>query len=297
MAYSYGTQGAPAVGGGAPGLPSRKQADQSTYTRIVSGSGVLIPPQGAKMMRVACIGGGGGGNVSATTANVGWAGGGGGCAASKIVPAVPISYSIGAAGTYNVNGGDTIADFSGYHLVGGGGKSGSNSPNGGVGSGGDYNFNGGEGAVNNTNRGAVSANLCGGGAAGPNGNGGNGGGSDNSPATFITATDGQYSGTGWGSGGGGGGVPVGDTTLCALGGGGTGARGGYFKSVNTPPKNPSQSPWGLNGVDSVTPASESYTTTGGEMGGGGSVVSNAQTPPIWRAKNGGSGGMVVEWFY
>lgn len=280
--------------------PRKIQADQSTYTRIVSGSGVLIPPQGAKFMRVAVIGGGGGGATSPTTASVGWAGGGGGCAASKTVSATAISYSIGSAGTFNTNGGDTIAEFSGYRLIGGGGKSASSAPNRGIGSGGDYNFNGGEGAVNETLMSGVSVCLCGGGAAGPNGNGGAGGASDSDQSTFITATNGQYAGTGWGAGGGGGGgggVHPGTTALIALGGGGTGARGGYLKGIANAPKNPAQMPWGLNGADSVTPNAEDYTTAGGEMGGGGGVLSNTQTPPWPRAKAGGSGGMVVEWFY
>jgi hypothetical protein len=83
MSYTYGMKGAPAVGNGLGGLP-RKQAAlglQSTYTRIVSGSGVLNPPANAKFMRVAVIGGGGGGGARSeptTTANRAGQGGAGG---------------------------------------------------------------------------------------------------------------------------------------------------------------------------------------------------------------------------
>src|SRR5690606_12050084 len=75
---------------------------ESRYSRILSGSGTLTPPAGAKAMRVAVIGPGGAAasrthNTSATSRTV-MGGTGGGCAASKIVRASPIAYSIGVPG-------------------------------------------------------------------------------------------------------------------------------------------------------------------------------------------------------
>lgn len=269
MSYTYGTKGAPAVGGGVPGLPQRIQATQSTYTRIVSGSGVLIPPQNAVYMRVAVIGGGGGGRGTSTSGNK-YAGGGGGCAASKIVAASPVAYSIGAGGDGRLgtsgngtNGGDTTASFAGYKLVGGGGTGGTTTSGaGGVGSGGDYNFNGGDGRL-----GASTSGAAGGGGAGPNGDG----------ATFSTTpTNGPFSNTGWGAGGGG-------IYVSASSGHGAGVTNA---AISTATDAPMCYPWGGPEVNGH----------GGEMGGGGKADYNATTGSI-ASDSGGSGGMVVEWFY
>jgi hypothetical protein len=151
----------------------------STFSRIVSGSGTLAPPEGAKAMRVAAVGAGGGGYGYLTSECSG--GGGGGCAASKIVPAEVIAYSIGvggnASGGSNVaggTGGNTTASFGSYSLAGHGGAGGvtSSSPGvaaGGTGTGGDYWFRGGSAKYSFNN------SSSGGGGAGPNGNGGDGG--------------------------------------------------------------------------------------------------------------------------
>lgn len=111
---------------------------RSTYfTDTVAGSGkTKTVPTGAVYMRVAVIGGGGGGNNSGGA-------GGGGCAATKIIPASTITYTVGDGGTAGNNGGDSTATFTGYSLVGGGGKAYTTSGNGGTASGGDYNFTGG----------------------------------------------------------------------------------------------------------------------------------------------------------
>ncbi|WP_144049428.1 hypothetical protein [Vreelandella massiliensis] len=150
------------------------QVEYSEYTRIVSGSGTLQPPTGAKAMRVAAIGAGGGAASilnRALSDNSDWetsacGGGGGGCAATKIVKAEPVTYSIGLGGVsekdyaeqYNLfvaasgnDGGDTTATFGSYSLVGTGGEGG-HASNVGVelswsssvsGQGGDYSFTGG----------------------------------------------------------------------------------------------------------------------------------------------------------
>ena len=237
------------------------QPESTTYTRIVSGSGVLIPPQGAKLMRVAVIGGGACGYYNGT---VGFGGCGGGCAASKIVPASSITYSIGAGGnTTTQKGGDTTASFIGYELIGGGGNSSYLAPPyGGVGKGGDYNYSGGS-AISTTS-------LCGGGGgAGPGGPGGDGGPGQGSETSFVA---------GWGAKGGQG------------SGTGLGAGTGAFSPPSSPATNDMFAvyPWGSGITDSVA------NTTAGVMGGGGRSGATTGWSTIGL---GGSGGMVVEWFY
>lgn len=292
MGYPYGMQGAPAVGQGAPGLPKRWQPAASTYTRIVSGSGVLIPPQGAKMMRVAVIGGGGGGlgsNSGGSYAAAG--GGGGGCAASKIVPVSPIAYAIGGGGVGGITwgvpagaGGDTTASFPGYLLIGRGGAGGGATPVlEGQGSGGDYNFTGGTPRYITTSSITVLG-VSGSGAAGPNGNGGVGGYYGDTVGT-LNPTSGTYTGTGWGPGGGsGGGVSSNPNNI---GGSGTGKdnRGVYYQAGELTTAIPD--PWGVAPVTTTTGG-----TVGGEMGGGGAGKCATN-----QGFSGGSGGMVVEWFY
>lgn len=242
----------------------RKQAERSTYTRIVSGEGVLIPPQGARLMRVAVIGAGGSGSY--VTSGNGGGGGGGGCAASKIVSAAPIAYSIGIGGASRstlgngFNGGDTTVSFGSYQLVGQGGRAGTTSGGlGGSGFGGDYNFTGGAGATSTSNQA-----VRGGGGAGPNGNGGDG--------NIRNVT---FANTGWGAAGG-----FGGNTNNYYGGSGTGA---YFVAEATIDLEVIDYPWGRDGIRGAK--------TGGEMGGGGAGGVSATTGA------GGSGGMVVEWFY
>jgi hypothetical protein len=179
------------------GLPKAAgfQPKATTYSRIVSGSGVLIPPEGAKLMRVAVIGAGA---TRAGTSTSVPGGGAGGCAATKIVAATEITYSIGVApSSPNIAGGDTTALFAEYNLIGGGGGQ-SSIQLGGTASGGDYNFSGGNGAPGGTN-------ANGGSAAGPNGAGASG---------STSVVPGQVSGAGWGPGGG----------SCS---GGSGQKGGF----------------------------------------------------------------------
>ena len=128
------------------------------------------PPSGASYMRF-FITGGGSDNLDNTNQ-----GGGAGCAATKIIPASTITYTLGAGSlVYTTPGEPSYATVSGYSLVANGGAY----RTGGTASGGDYNFSGGNGSAGNA-----------GGAAGPNGAGG-------------SASDGAFSNTGWGYGGGG----------------------------------------------------------------------------------------------
>lgn len=242
----------------------------STFSRIVSGSGTLNPPADAVAMRVAVIGAGGSGRVAPSGSGNSGGGGGGGCAASKIVTAVPIQYTIGVGGAARPGGGktngysgtNTTAAFGSYVLVGGGGGGGTTVAGpGGVASGGDYNFDGGNGFLDY--RGAIG----GGGGAGPNGAGGDGADGVVVPWTFTNS--------GWGSGGGAGGTSVNS------GGFGT----GLFGNINLPDP-PADFPWGRN-------YSGVIGQHGGEMGGGGGGRVHDSLP----GGAGGSGGMVVEWFY
>jgi hypothetical protein len=152
---------------------------RSSITMYLIGTS-LTPPLGAKFMRVAAIGPGGDGGAASTTG-----GGGGGCAATKIVPASAITFSIGVSG--RGTGTPTTASFNGYNLVGGAGGTGS-PESGGVGSGGDFNFAGGT---------ASSSGRSGGGAAGPAGPG------RASPSSSTVSDAAALTNNGWSIGGGG----------------------------------------------------------------------------------------------
>lgn len=201
MTYTYGTHGSPAVGGGLPGLPQRGDSggkpQRSTYTRIVTpGSGVIEPPEGAKLMRVAVVGAGGGTPASNTGRSCG---GGGGCSATNLVKAESIEYTVGA-NSVGADGGSSYAQFGAYSLIATGGRAGGTGAGvgvGGVGVGGDYNYSGGTGGGSG-----------GGGAGGPAGEGGS------DAANTPNVSD------GWGVGGGGSGFSH------SYGGGGSGANGG-----------------------------------------------------------------------
>jgi len=312
MPYQYGMQTSPSGGNGLGGLPKKQTTPQEvSYTsitplRVPGFRGTIVPPANAKYMRVAVIGGGGGGRAS--NSNFG-GGGGGGCAASKLVPACPISYTLGAGGaavagvsaipTAASNGGDSTAIFAGRVLVGGGGTvGGSGAGQGGIGSGGDYNHSGGAGLGQTSTSGGT-----GGGAAGPNGAGGAGvagGAGGNSTAGLV----GLASGPGWGAGGGQGGNTVMGTTnghRAMSGGGGTGVPAGAVEAATTQ-NNPLlrgpdiQDIWGrcsASGTSNGTTTPTSFTSAGGEMGGGGIGV----FLDTYTATTGGVGGIVVEWFY
>ena len=281
MPYQYGMQNSPSGGNGLGGLPKKQTTPkQVNFTRIVTaGSGTILPPANAKYMRVAAIGTGGAGYAvgsSGTQAS----GSGAGCAASKIVPASPISYTISAT-----SGSNTTATFPGYSLVGGGGLSGFNGSGvqlGGIGVGGDYNFQGGSSAFN-------SNVASGGGGAGPNGNGGNGSAAGSTPGS-SGGQSGLFSGTGWGVGGGAGGptyVSGGD--YLAVGGAGfgsfSGSIGGSPGSGVPATTNPTGGP-----SQSLSIGSGFASTAGGVGGGGGGAGYTASSA-------GGIGCVLVEWFY
>ena len=179
MPYPYGLQGAPAVGGGLPGLPQRGSgsvagADPSgppamrIFIRPGEGQQQFYnTPEWASYARVTALGKGGRGRggtaglpVTGTTSH---GGGGAGLAGTNIelAPAgVPIVVSFDADATR--------VSFLGYQLTAGNGGDATDSAAGagGLGSGGAVNFNGGSGALNSGGN-----NGGGGGAAGRGGNG------------------------------------------------------------------------------------------------------------------------------
>lgn len=250
------------------------KVEYSEYTRIVSGSGTLEPPAGAKAMRVAVIGGGAAGSNER-------GGGGGGCAATRIVKAEAITYSIGAGGVSSgdIDGSDTTATFGIYALVGGGATGATR----GSSSGGDYNYLGGNG------------NRSGGGGAGPGGDAASGVASISSEGATGHFQD------GWGVPGGNSGATsyLSNTNYGYIyayaGGGGAGAAGGSA-SAGTDRRGESSgsSLWGRSGGMSICYETRKTAGDGGEMGGGGGAAKDRYA---WAHGNGGSGGMVVEWFF
>jgi hypothetical protein len=273
MPYQYGMQNSPSGGNGLGGLPKKQTTPKTVnFTRIVTaGSGVIVPPANAKYMRVAVVGAGG------SSVNQ-YGAGGGACAASKIVPAAPITYNVGAANTSvsPYDGGASTASFPGYSLVanGGGGRTGSTGAAGGAaGLTGDYNFRGGP---SNTGTG-----TGGGGAAGPNGNGGTGSLAYDGVSDRV-GFDGSFSGTGWGPGGGAGGNNRGAFPNGLPGAGsGSSAVGTLLFAGSAPAVSPSF--FGL-------PYTAVNSSDGGVMGGGAGGSGSGTVA-------GGVGGIVVEWFY
>lgn len=220
--------------------PSRGGGGISRSSIAVYTSGTsLTPPDGAKFMRVAAIGPGEKGGSSSADGG----GGGGGCAATKIVPAQPITYTIGANiyGFPNWVRTPTTVSFGDRTLT----AFGAVGRNGGYGSGGDYNFNGGN---------ASTSSNAGGGSAGPAGHGGAAG----SPAPAMANN-------GWSIGGGGGGASnssVGGGAPGCPGRGGAGAGGAgqtIFGSVNVNNETTGMTPGGGGGVGAI------YTATAGAM--------------------------------
>lgn len=261
---------------------SNFQMSRSSYTLVRSGSGTITPPTGATLMRVAAIGGGGGGKTG-TGAYERYGGGGGGCAASKIVQAASISYSVGAGGGNYADGANTTASWTGRSLTGGGGKGAHNAGSGGTASGGDYNFSGGSGDTGAANWEAAP----GGGAAGPYGPGGNCATTSNSPGAEPSLAS-----EGWGVGGGRGAFYAGGNSNDNTGqAGGPGGSAISAKQVNNfilikagaNPWNPVAAPIGSDGA---------YKNAA--IGGG---ANSSRSGSYDTTYIGGDGAVFVEWFY
>lgn len=282
MTYPYGTHGAPAVGGGLPGLPRRGSEQQNVdllylgFTRLRGPittsdlSGVLDKLEGATHMRVALIGGGGFGT---NTPGAYQGGGGGSCASTKMIPATLIEYTVGGRGR------DSLAVFAGYELFAGAGTS----LQGGTATGGDRNYPGG-------NPGVLSGSYSpGGGAAGPSGKGG-----DAATEEGVSGEPGEWGPDWWGPGGGGGGSFV--SSRSASAGSGPGQEGGI--SIDAAFNLGSGFTFLSSALDNRLGTRAGLTASGnsgsliaglpGEPGGGG--VGRNTSPA------GAPGGLFVEWF-
>jgi hypothetical protein len=295
MSYAYGTRGAPAVGGGLPGLPQRGDSggklQRSAYTRIVTpGSGVIEPPEGAKFMRAAVVGGG-------TIGNSFGDGGGAGCAATKIIPATSIQYTLTAAATSaNPTGGTNTLVIPGYPtlIASGAPVPTSGSAPGGTASGGDYNYPGGAGGTTNY--------RSPGGAAGPGGPGGNGVSGGSAGGAYIGQIPDVVNQDWPIPGGQGGNVARSNATnsvLVVTTGAGAGALSRPVLAAQTLTAGNnvyagagpiSFAPFGRTNCQLLSLANGGggvNIESGGEFGGG--AAQGASTAPI--------GGIVVEWFY
>lgn len=291
MTYPYGTKGAPAVGGGLPGLPRRSQEKSEFHIPVVidldEGEGEYIIPAGRTGFRVTAVGAGGAGYAAASGEKSG--GGGGGVAVSPALPTngrqVVISYRIGMGGAVSDiqderNGGETFAKFFGIELRAGGGIGGPIGT-GGSATGGERNYRGGDGELR------TDAGSCGGGgAAGPLGDQGNS--LNPSPGTGAGARGRGESGNARGGGGGGG--VMGD------GGGSSGTAAAVAGDVR-----PSSAvlTFGTNNNGERGTGTTNGTVrggAGGAWGGGGGAGSPAGGTSAWplSAGPGGNGGLRIE---
>ena len=270
---------------------------RSTMAQVTSGSGTLSMPTGAVGMRVAAVGAGGKGgtypsvdeNGNPITVNRG--GRGGNCAATNIVDADDITYSIGADGISY--GGSTTASWTGYTLTATGGNGGNGDVSPDTLGGGDFTFSGG------STPGAWFEGSAGGGAAGPAGNGGSGSGSFyGSQAPELGGPGGNSFTSGWGGGGGRGGKQYVYSNRGGItGGGGTNApsgdcESGFFGgSAYAGLKTATTLLYGQASLSVIGTPSGYIGSAGGTLGGGGATLTNSSV------RTGGDGGLIVEYFY
>jgi len=257
-----------------------------------------VPSDWTSTNKVETIGGGGGGRVAAA----GGGGGGGGAysSVSNIGTFTPgttvVNFSVGAAGTAGVAGGDTWfgATTLAASLVGSKGGSGATTSTGATGgasasgfptSGGVRNSGGAGGLGNAT----VLTGGGGGGAAGPGGVGGTGGAGD---ATAAGADFGGGGGSGAGSTTAGGNGGAGTTAAGAGGtnatGGGSGGAGGSGAGVAA---TAATGLWTSTHAANGTTVSVVGAATGGGGGGGGSAATGSAGAGA--AYGGGGGGVGV----
>jgi len=270
------------TGGGGSVLIS--QTTTSTYEDITTaGAGTYTIPATAVYARVIAVGGGGGSNSGSIYPG----GAGGGCAATKVFATegkeIEVSYTVGAAGALNTDGGDTTVSVLGYSLTAEGGQAGQ-SPNstaaqGGGASGGDFNFTGGNGGTGNLSGG--------GGAAGPDGNGADGRNGGYSGNSGISGVNGTNSGGGGGSASGTGGTPgtgpggVGSTAVAQSG-------GTYYEYPGGMAPDPTEFPSQYNSVYNYGDNVGAWSTRGTyAFGMGGAYIGT---------KSGGVGGVRIQWW-
>jgi hypothetical protein len=260
MAYAYGPQGLPAVGGGVPGLP-RRTTGYGEISWTLPGTYFWTVPDDfpEDVVHAATVGGGGGGWISAPSNEV-CSGAGGALAWANNIPVVPgqvLQIKVASGGLPGISSIQAAAGESSYFKDAGtcaagggaGGISGGLGILGGVvmaGSGG----NGGNAAYLNSSVGVAS----GGGSGGYSGKGGDG---------VATNGAGSVGNAGIGGAGGSGGIgngPNGSGGVGLYGEGRSGISGAVSTSVNT---------GGSNGQDGITAQSPSVRGASGQFGAGG----------------------------
>lgn len=163
MSYAYGMRGAPAVGGGLPGLPRRAAVSQSKINFdlpvVIDALGPIddefIIPDWVKAARIIVVGAGGNGSATGTYTT---GGGGGGLSRTDIFE-VKSPFTVRRLILANSYSQASFLDRSLRAYRGGNGSS-SNGGLGGVATGGDFNYTGGDGAAS-----AYSGRAGGGGGA------------------------------------------------------------------------------------------------------------------------------------
>lgn len=212
MAYPYGTQGAPAIGTGAPGLP-RRTGVRGEILYPLPGSYIFTVPDGVYSVCAVAIGGGGDAGNNGVFVNSGGAG------------------ALAWANDILVSPGDQIAVVVGdraqtsYFMdmntcAAGGGTNGSNTVTASPGVGGTViagrGGNGGNGVATNNN--TVACGSSGGATGGYSGDGGSG--------VAVSASAARAGNAGTGGSGGSGGIASDGTTVTKVGGsGGVGVYG------------------------------------------------------------------------
>lgn len=243
MAYPYGTQGAPAIGTGIPGLP-RRTGVRGEILYALPGTYLLTVPDGVYSVCAVTIGGGGDAGNNTTFVN---SGGAGALAWANDIPVSPgdqITVVVGdrTQASYFMDTNTCAA---------GGGTSGANTGTASPGAGGTViagrGGNGGNGA--SSNNASAAAAASGGATGGYSGNGANG-----AAASGATSVAGN---AGSGGAGGSGGLNSDGTNISKVGGSGgvspygEGASGAGGTTAGTAGGGGSGGQSGINPTDSV----------------------------------------------
>lgn len=288
MTYPYGTRGAPAVGGGAPGLP-RRGATRGEISWTVPGTYTWTVPDDFPSDVVHAVVCGGGGGSWANTAFDLSTGAGGGLAWKNNIPVVPgmqITVVVGDRGlpagpglAASAGGTSYFVDTSTCAASGGAAGASGVTAAGGAMLAGDGGGTGGNGA--SLVAAAVSAGS-GGGAAGYSGNGGAG-----------AAGTGDVAGNAGTGGGGGSGGAAGASSRSGGSGGvgmfgeGTSGTGGAASAGN--------GSGGSGGQDGRTPGTNYVAGYPGLFGAGGGAATVSTSADGYRTNAGASGFVRIVW--
>ena len=289
MSYTYGMKGAPAVGNGLGGLPSRNESSRGDVVFNVPGTYTWVVPENVTSISMVCVGAGGWSYGVYNSVN--FKGGGGGALAYvnqyPVSPGEVITVQVGTA---------TISSATDTHI-----KKGSttlcHAGAGGWGTGGVVVVgSGGSGGAGGTT-GNFYACAGGGGAGGYSGTGGTGG----SSSTAGSA--------GNGGGGGGGGAASNSYMQTGAGGGGVGiygqganGAGGSVNNVAEPPiagggfSGSRKAVLNFNSLEAVERAENvtgtAVSSVGAAYGGGGGCANSASSVTT---KAGAGGAARIVW--